>query len=518
MKKIITILLVFVLCCSYSPVHVKAVENAENILITSENSPELWERFLKYDLCILDYNSLNDEEKDLCKFIFETELNSEDTIICERARRSLNGYDVGRRATLEDIEVYYDFGDPAFLYNHTLPNTPYFYTVPDIKHIDFDVNYNEYWLDESGNKKILSTGEVFDSNDTDFLDVYKYIEQDENGNIIVNNNIKRYSIHFKTIEDDNFVYVIYPNNTLYVSRMKYNTAYPVVPKEVNGMKVVGIKSDAFLGHGDIIELPDTIEYIEPLAFDDCRFLRSVNIPRNLKYLGAGAFLNCQSFENVIIDCPNLIIVDSAFQLASVDNLFVNIKSIDSYFLRGFKKINNITFGDDVIKMGTLWANSQFMQDYNYTIPETVKFITNDVFPVYNDYYSDDLIIPETIKVFGAYFIPASGKYESNFISSDANIAVINNKCYLSPDTVISGYYGTEAHNYALAHNIRFSPLDDLIYGDANNDGDINIADAVLLQSYLLCNAETSWSADINKDGIINAFDMVYMRQKILNHQ
>ena len=82
----------------------------------------------------------------------------------------------------------------------------------------------------------------------------------------------------------------------------------------------------------------------------------------------------------------------------------------------------------------------------------------------------------------------------------------------------SGYYGTEAHNYALAHNIRFSPLDDLIYGDANNDGDINIADAVLLQSYLLCNAETSWSADINKDGIINAFDMVYMRQKILNHQ
>ena len=80
MKKIITILLVFVLCCSYSPVHVKAVETAENNLITSENSPELWERFLKYDLCILDYNSLADEEKDLCKFIFETELNSEDTI------------------------------------------------------------------------------------------------------------------------------------------------------------------------------------------------------------------------------------------------------------------------------------------------------------------------------------------------------------------------------------------------------------------------------------------------------
>lgn len=479
MKKIITILLVFVLCCSYSPVHVKAVETAENNLITSENSPELWERFLKYDLCILDYNSLNDEEKDLCKFIFETELNSEDTIICERARRILAGYDVGRRVTIEDTENYYDFADFDYLYNYITDaycyERPYLYSVPDIKHIDFDVNYNEYWLDESGNKKILSNGEALNSENIDFLDVYKYIEQ--NDNIITNRDIKRYSIHLKTIADETFTYAVYPDNTLYVLKANNHLMHYEIPEEVNGMKVVGIKRSAFCYEGcyDII-FPKSIEYIEPLAFSDCSFLESITLPKNLKFIGRESFLNCTSLKDITVDCPDLICKKSVFGYCKAENVFLNFKSITSYMLSTFDRINNVTFGDDVIKMGALWANSQFMQDYNYTIPETVKFITNDVSPVYNDYYSNDLIIPKTVKVFGAYFIPASGKYESNFISSDANIAVINNKCYLSPDTVISGYYGTEAHNYALAHNIRFSPLDDLIYGDANNDGSVNIAE------------------------------------------
>ena len=88
MKKIIAMLLTVILSFSFSPLYVKATETNS---ITSENNSKLWERFLKYDLCILDYDSLDDEQKDLCKFIFETELNSDDTIICERARRILNG-------------------------------------------------------------------------------------------------------------------------------------------------------------------------------------------------------------------------------------------------------------------------------------------------------------------------------------------------------------------------------------------------------------------------------------------
>ncbi|MCM1131940.1 MAG: peptidoglycan DD-metalloendopeptidase family protein [Ruminococcus flavefaciens] len=55
-------------------------------------------------------------------------------------------------------------------------------------------------------------------------------------------------------------------------------------------------------------------------------------------------------------------------------------------------------------------------------------------------------------------------------------------------------------------------------GDINADGDVNIADLVLLQKYLLngdaFTAEQYASADINRDSVVDVFDMVDMRQKV----
>lgn len=542
MKKLVVMFLSFILCCTYAPVYSYAVETNQ---ITVENNTELWERFLKYDLCVLDYDSLTDEQKELCRFIFETELNSEDTIICERARRILAGYDVGRRVTLEDTENYYDFADFSYMYNMVANEFAYkrlyLNSVPDIKHIDFDMNYNEYWLDDTGNRRILSNGE------SDFgikSDNYTYVEQD-NGKITLSNKVERPVSAFKTITDDNFTYLIYPDNTLYVVKANKHMKSYEIPAEVNDMKVVGIKANAFNNEScyDIV-FPESIEYIEPYAFADCISLRSISLPTNLKFLGTEAFLNCTSLNNISMNCTNLICGATVFTGVDAENVLLNFKYINSSVLSSFSNIDNLTFGDNVIKIGILFANSKFMEDYNYSIPETVKFITNDIFAVYNNYYSEDLVIPETVKVFGAYSVPASGKYQYNLISNDACISVIDNKCYLSPNTVvsgyygteaynysiannltfnlldteISGYYGTEAHNYALSNNIRFSPLNDINYGDSNNDGEINIADAVSLQKYLFGIGNVGYEADLTKDGIIDSFDMILMRKIILDNQ
>lgn len=58
-------------------------------------------------------------------------------------------------------------------------------------------------------------------------------------------------------------------------------------------------------------------------------------------------------------------------------------------------------------------------------------------------------------------------------------------------------------------------------GDINLDGRNNIADAVLLQRYLLGMDELSLleynRADLYRDGLVDAFDMVLMRQKIIKN-
>ena len=49
-------------------------------------------------MCITDYDSLTDEEKDLCHFIFDTERSADDTIICVRARKQLAGMNFDKLA------------------------------------------------------------------------------------------------------------------------------------------------------------------------------------------------------------------------------------------------------------------------------------------------------------------------------------------------------------------------------------------------------------------------------------
>lgn len=56
-----------------------------------------------------------------------------------------------------------------------------------------------------------------------------------------------------------------------------------------------------------------------------------------------------------------------------------------------------------------------------------------------------------------------------------------------------------------------------VYGDCNYDGEFNVADAVMLNKYLLGSGELYfWTlADLNEDNIVNAADLTLMKQKLL---
>ena len=69
--------------------------------------------------------------------------------------------------------------------------------------------------------------------------------------------------------------------------------------------------------------------------------------------------------------------------------------------------------------------------------------------------------------------------------------------------------------------VYFDENDELKYyeigkGDINADGSVNIADAVMLQKFLLGSGTlTSWkSADLCKDERVDVFDMILMRQML----
>ncbi len=90
------------------------------------------------------------------------------------------------------------------------------------------------------------------------------------------------------------------------------------------------------------------------------------------------------------------------------------------------------------------------------------------------------------------------------------------KTYEENYEYLRGWY--RDRNEWLSDYFRIFALDDLLAGDLDENGEVNIADAVLLSKYLLTEkklTQTQYStADINSDGNVNTYDMVLMRKLV----
>lgn len=76
-----------------------------------------------------------------------------------------------------------------------------------------------------------------------------------------------------------------------------------------------------------------------------------------------------------------------------------------------------------------------------------------------------------------------------------------------------------ASNNVFIPNGDKSRTETIISGDTNGDGKLSIADAVTLQQYLtsgICENKDLSRFDVNFDGVIDSFDVIVMRQIIIN--
>ncbi|MBD5158661.1 MAG: leucine-rich repeat protein [Ruminococcus sp.] len=542
MKKITAILSAMAVIAGSVPMYA----NAYSCETTGRpyNSPPVvdwnkWDDFIKYDLRITDFYSLDREKQDLCKFIFETEMSSPEDIVCERARRIVAGQNVGERADLEKLNQYEGIVDSKLLYglantnqkadsvdydfNYEYEDKRLYFCVPDIKHVGFE-DYNEYWLDDEGTEYIISDGDaeiIYD----DFSSTFEYINrQEDDCRYIKVEEIPEYPV----ISYNEFEFTVYPDNTLSLEKVDYDkndSDVIEVPAIVDGMPVKQIASKCFENapYTEII-LPEGLEYIEPLTFIKCNNLETVNFPDSLKNIGAYAFSFCENLGTLEISCPDIITTQfNLFDTCSVDSLVIGTEKQEYYYCDGYfhNNFGNITFLDGVKEIDV-----KYLQD-DIEIPESVTVISGHVFEDKNK-----LVIPKQIEILGAFDdIRPHNPYISIGIGGYPQVPLYNKYYGIIPSGIyvkMYGYRNTEAEKYALAHDYLFYPLDDdtppdtsepdedKTSGDANGDGKINIADAVLLQRYLLGNAELSGNADANQDGVVDIFDMVYIRKLLID--
>ena len=502
----------------------------------------LWDKFLKYDLCITNYNALSEEKKQLCHFIFDTEQSANGDIVCERARRILAGdTDLGERINLEQLENSDGIWDNYSPYKAGWQS--YIHCVPDIIHFAptesgepyLYGNYMEceYWLDDTGSKYV----KFYDNRNFDDEKYFEVFDSDDN--VIQKIPAKkidspyytsiRYNADAELMAENGFIeknggyYYINPDNTAvfacidnsYKKGKEAITQPFVVESEINGCPVTAIEKNAFCESlFTEIVLPDSLEIIDNESFSECKYLETINFPKGLKVIGYNAFAGCFNMKELNIDCPECTVMRMAFIWdESLENVSINVKNIEDEAFSGCYGLKNIKLGDSVKKLSAgVFRNCIALESIDISL---LKAIGQEAFcgsAVKSVTVSPATNIIGAVPMHKPAISLSVGFIENNHPLTDEPI------CAFDSDCVIYGYEGTEAESYADEWNLEFIPLE-YTQGDVNFDEKFNISDIVTMQNWLLNKPDSElnyWkAADICEDNQLDVFDLCLMKEMLV---
>lgn len=252
-----------------------------------------------------------------------------------------------------------------------------------------------------------------------------------------------------------------------------------IPSTVNGLPVTGIGS--YLLNGTSV--------------------KTLNISANIEsfyYYG----LNGEALTAINVDSANPY-------YTSKDGVMYNKDMTKLVKFPTARDASNYTFPQSVTEVGR-YAFAWCMGTRSMVIPETIDTINDFAFYLCPNLSSITIMNPQC-DIYD-YWNDGDGITICN--TYDDTTEKGN---YLG---VIRGYDNSTAQKYADNFGRTFISLGSFIkYGDCNNDGYVNIADAVMLQKYLLGNGSlTNWkNADLFKDDRIDVFDMVLMRKLLIEN-
>lgn len=298
----------------------------------------------------------------------------------------------------------------------------------------------------------------------------------------------------------------------------------VIPSEFRGVPVTGVFGFGGAQELTSITLPDTITKIADNAFLDCTSLETINVPKSVNRVGYDAFVGTAWLENKLKESPlvilngvlvdghkcegEVVIPDNVTRIA--DRAFMDCQSIESvsipdsveyigrqaFYNTGW--LNKLSAENELVIVNGFLLNGNNCGE-KLVIPDTVKSINGQSFAGVDTLQS--VTIPKSVKHIGLAAFYMCPELESVTILSpdceiESYIAFSNGRREESGDVyfdgTIYGYDGSTAQAYAEKYGYKFESLgeapseelttdpDGNTRGDANLDGNVNIADAVLV--------------------------------------
>lgn len=308
-----------------------------------------------------------------------------------------------------------------------------------------------------------------------------------------------------------------------------------------------ICNQAFAASGiESVEFPENITSISGEMFFGCKSLKEVAFKGDIKVIGYGSFNGCDSLESFDIPDTVMTIGSAAFTGSACIENIDGVQYVDNWVVDSDKDIKKAA-----IRPGTVGIAEMALfvrNDLGFVdIPESVENVGDLAFAslssaavptevhIRNSFINEkniaalksatDVYIydPQCDIFDGDKTIPPTYKYlDPDFEEPSLDLfseASSEKSRFITGDIVIHGFAGSTAQEYAEKYNRKFELIvSDIVPGDANGDGKMDIADAVLLQKWLLGDKEAVISdisaLDLCKDGYIDVFDLIVMKQMI----
>ncbi|MDE6797136.1 MAG: leucine-rich repeat protein [Ruminococcus sp.] len=283
-------------------------------------------------------------------------------------------------------------------------------------------------------------------------------------------------------------------------------------REVDGVYLPSTPEWTFSIKKVIIE--DGVTSIGNSAFRYCFNLKEITFPDSLTSIGDYAFCCCESLTSIEISD--------------------NVTSIGEGAFGDCIGLTSVKISDSVTNIGEL-AFSNCSSLTSVEIPDSVTNIEKYAFAHCSSLTSIE--IPESVSSIKYAFIYCSELMEIIILNPDCEIgdddSTISNEMDYDDLTgtteycfngTIYGYENSTAQAYAEKHGYKFeslgkAPEKNTATGDMNGDKEFNISDVLTLQKYLLGGSDTEitdWKqADLNSDGVLDVFDLVLMRKKLI---
>jgi len=512
-----------------------------SVLAGSAKEPDysLWEKFLKYDLCITDFNALNTEEKDLARMIFETEQSADDTVWCQRARNLMRFYLNNRitylnteRVTIEQLQNasgIRPYGSPIIDFEEGfIPCTP------DVIHLDENAgdpdifSHCDYWLGDSGNSYVTfkennngsappkyvvtvkEDGEIWEFEAASNLDLVKALNGDDEAKRAAGFIEKNGGWYYKTPTlGMTFMGFVKP---FAEDAEKIDETF-TIESSVNGSNVTSIAMRAFENAPYTgITLPEHISQIGREAFMNCKYLKKIELGEMIKTVSALSFDGCDSLEEVVFDSPYLLNCDGAFDSCKgLKKAYINVPEVSQGAFSGCTSLADVTFGPAVKKIcADAFEDCQALADIE--LPEKLLAIGSGAF---SGTSLSKVTIQPTVEILGALPKTVGGYYGGLSWDPKPNLTTPTVSAFPEGCTIV-GYRGTEADRYSQEWGLPFDEIGTEI-GDVNIDTHVNMSDAVSLQRFLLGKyvPTGAYYGDMTGDGNVNVFDMIALKDEIV---